>query len=204
MIIILPLNSLNNYFIAEWTPFLLEETVSPPCSEPGNSQQRQWGGQRESRARAEMWRWLKGVFKPSKGKGRFESSKSFLKSSDPEKTYTCTVSLPRKDFSDKYSGYPGSELSKLNCKEAKFTPPTTVTQTPSSTECRLMFLATFLEKRNNSLRASETPNSRPKKHIKPKERDACAAAQIDLGNIILSKVSHTEKDKYMISLICGI
>ena len=77
MIIILLLNSLNNYFIAEWTPFLLEETVSPPCSEPGNSRQRLWGGQHESQARAEMWQWFKGAFKPSKGKERLSHQRVF-------------------------------------------------------------------------------------------------------------------------------
>ena len=60
-----------------------------------------------------------------------------------------------------------------------------------------------MEKSNNNIRASETLNSCPKKHIKPKERDTCAATQMDLENIFLSEVSQTEKDKYMISLICG-
>ena len=41
--------------------------------------------------------------------------------------------------------------------------------------------------------------------IKKNEILPSAATRIDLENIILSEVSHTEKDKYyMISLICGI
>ena len=39
--------------------------------------------------------------------------------------------------------------------------------------------------------------------IKEKEVMPCAATQMHLETIILSKVSQNGKDKYMVSLICG-
>ena len=40
--------------------------------------------------------------------------------------------------------------------------------------------------------------------IKKKKLLPFATVQMDLDSIMLSEVSQTEKDKYMISLICGI
>jgi len=40
--------------------------------------------------------------------------------------------------------------------------------------------------------------------IKKDEIMSFVATQMDLEIVILSEVSHIEKDKYMISLICGI
>ena len=40
--------------------------------------------------------------------------------------------------------------------------------------------------------------------IKKNEILPFAATWLDLENIMLSKISQTEKDKYVISLICGI
>ena len=40
--------------------------------------------------------------------------------------------------------------------------------------------------------------------IKEKEITPSAATQMELGTIILTKVSQTEKDRYIISLICVI
>ena len=40
--------------------------------------------------------------------------------------------------------------------------------------------------------------------IKKERNNAICSNRMDLEMILLSKVSHTVKDKYMISLICGI